>query len=198
VAVSRRSFLVGAGSIITAAFVSEALSFAADAKAPMRARHLAWRMDTPFYNKVIYCEAVEDHWRLHWGEPKFEIPEPQLLIENLKYHGHELYTQHQIDVFCAETGWTEKDLFSPMNEFAWEDQWEHNFSTEAQAFTFLEKHDIFPASSEGRREGQIIFASYPNPMSNARWVEVHDQLSLTLLQARLDELKLGPLVRLYD
>lgn len=197
-AISRRSFLVGAGSLITAAFVDEALAFASDKKAMIVARHVAWRVDAPYYGKTIFFEPVEDHWRLHWGEPQFESPEPQLLIENLKYHGHQLDTQSQIDVFCSETGWTERDLLSPMNDFAWQDQWEHNLSPEAQAFAFLERHEIFPAGSEGRREGQVIFASYPNPMSNARWVEVHDPLSLTLLQARLDELQLGPLVRPYN
>jgi hypothetical protein len=85
-----------------------------------------------------------------------------------------------------------------MDAASWEDQWEHNLSPEAQAFTFLEKHGIFPAGSAGLREGQVVFESYPNPMSNARWVEVHDPVSLTLLQARLNELGLGPMVRPFE
>lgn len=196
--VSRRSFLVGAGSIITSAFVNDAIEFTSNTKALTSARHVAWRVDAPYYGKVIFYEPVEDHWRLHWGQPQFEIPEPQLLIDNLRYHGHVLDTQIQIDAFCAETGWTEKDLLSPMDDFAWQDQWEHYLSTEAKAFTFLEKYDIFSTCSLGRREGQVTFQSYPNPMSNARWVEVHDYLSLTLLQARLDELQLGPVVRPHN
>ncbi len=193
--VSRRSFLVGAGSIITAAFVKEALEFTSDAKTPMIGQHVAARVDMPYWNKHIFYEAVDDHWRLHWGEPQFEIPEPQLLIENLRFHGHALTTQSQINNFCNDTGWTEEELFAPMDDFAWEDQWDHNLSPEAQAFTFLEKYEVFPLGSKGRREGLVVFESYPNPMSNSRWVEVHDHLSLTLLQARLDELRLGPLVR---
>jgi hypothetical protein len=197
-AVTRRSFLIGAGSIITAAFVKEAFAFGSDTQMPMPTRHIAWLVDAPYRGETIFYERVEDHWRLHWGQPQFEIPEPQLLIENLRFHGHNLRWQRQIDAFCDETGWTEEALFSPMDAASWEDQWEHNLSPEAQAFTFLEKHGIFPAGSAGLREGQVVFESYPNPMSNARWVEVHDPVTLTLLQARLNELGLGPMVRPFE
>ena len=43
--VSRRSFLVGASSIITAAFAKKA--FTSDTKIPMFPRHVAWRVDAP-------------------------------------------------------------------------------------------------------------------------------------------------------
>jgi hypothetical protein len=43
----------------------------------------------------------------------------------------------------------------------------------------------------------VIFESFSNPMSSARWVEVHDPLSLSLLQARLNELSLNTEVRAY-
>jgi len=108
-----------------------------------------------------------------------------------------LDTQEQIDTLCDEEGWTEEELFRPMDGYSWEDQWEHNLSPEAQAYTFLQKHDLFPADGKGRREGQVIFESFSNPMSSARWVEVHDPLSLSLLQARLNELSLNTEVRAY-
>ena len=185
--VSRRSILIGAGSIITAAFVKEALALAADTASSAT---IAGRIG---YTNIYY-EPFEDHWRLHLGKPQFEIPEPPLLIDNLRFHGYILNTQAQIDDFCDETGWSDAELFAPMKEWDWETQWEHNCSPEAQAFAFLEKHDIFPSGRNGKREGELIFQSYPNPSSSARWVEVHDQFSLTLLQARLEELKLGSAV----
>jgi hypothetical protein len=43
----------------------------------------------------------------------------------------------------------------------------------------------------------VIFESFSNPMSSARWVEVYDPLSLSLLQARLNELSLNTEVRAY-
>jgi hypothetical protein len=196
--VSRRSFLVGAGSIITAAFVKEAFAFTSDTKTPMFPQHVAWRVDAPLYGKTIFYERFEDHWRLNLGEPRFEIPEPQLLIENLRWHGHILDTQQQIDAYCKETGWTETQLFAPMNGWDWETQWEHNLNPEAQAFRFLSEHNIFPKGSRGRREGEVIFEQFSNPSSCYRWVEVHDPLSLSLLQARLNELSLGVEVREYQ
>jgi hypothetical protein len=188
-AITRRSFLVGAGSIITAAYVQQAITYISDTGSPMLTQNVAWRVDNP--GKTIVCEPFEDHWRLHLGQPQYSVPEPPLLIENLRFHGYALDTQEQIDALCAETGWSERDLFSPMDGYAWEDQWEHTFSPEAQAYEFLERHNVFPEGQRGRREGEVIFEAFPNPMSSARWVEVHDPLSLSLLQARLDELNLA-------
>jgi hypothetical protein len=189
--VTRRSFLVGAGSIITASLVADLTDYLGGSRKPFIA--------TPReHSKTIFYEQVEDHWRLHLGEPKFEIPEPQLLIENLRWHGYALDTQKQIDDYCEETGWTEEQLFAPMDGWDWETQWEHNLNPEAQAFEFLSKHDIFPGGSKGQRTGEVVFEEFSNPMSCWRWVEVHDPLSLSLLQARLNELKLGVEVREYE
>lgn len=88
--VTRRSFLVGAGSIITAAFVKDAFAYAADTRTPLTTRHIAEEVDAHLAKKTLYYERFEDHWRLHLGEPKFEVPEPQLLIENLRWHGYVL------------------------------------------------------------------------------------------------------------
>lgn len=186
--VTRRSFLVGAGSIITASLISDISAYARESGRPLIA--------TPrVHAKTLFYERVEDHWRLHLGAPQFEIPEPQLLIENLRWHGHVLDTQAQIDDFCMETGWTESELLAPMNGWDWETQWEHNLNPEAQAFTLLSDHEIFPNGGTGRREGQVTFVEFSNPMSCARWVEVHDPVSLSLVQARLNELSLGVEVR---
>jgi hypothetical protein len=189
--VSRRSFLVGAGSIITASLITDLTAYVGDTRQPLIAKPAE-------HSKIIFYEQVEDHWRLNLGEPRFEIPEPQLLIENLRWHGDVLDTQQQIDDYCKETGWTEAQLFAPMNGWDWETQWEHNLNPEAQAFSFLSEHNIFPKGSQGRREGEVIFEQFSNPSSCYRWVEVHDPLSLSLLQARLNELSLGVEVREYE
>jgi hypothetical protein len=51
---------------------------------------------------------------------------------------------------------------------------------EAQAYEFLERNNVFPQGQRGRREGQVILETFPNPMSSACWAEVHDLLSLSL------------------
>lgn len=180
---TRRSFLVGIGSVITAGFLAEANAFALDTEQPLLIK-------PPTPTNVIYYEHFEDHWRLHLGKPVFELPEPQLLIENLRFHGYALDTQAQIDACCSETGWSEEDLYSPMAAGDWEDQWAYNLNPEAKAFEFLQANEIFPPSALRPRAGNIIFQDYSNPMSNWRWVEVYEPLSLSLLQARLTELSL--------
>ncbi len=180
---TRRSFLVGIGSVITAGFLAEANAFAQDTKQPLLIK-------PPTSADVIYYEHFEDHWRLHLGKPVFELPEPQLLIENLRFHGYKLDTQIQIDDCCLETGWSEEELYSPMKVGDWEDQWAYNLSPEARAFEFLHANEIFPTKASRSQAGSVIFQDHANPMSNWRWVEVHDPLSLSLLQARLNELSL--------
>ena len=91
--VSRRSFLVGAGSIITASLITDLTAYVADTRQPLISKPAE-------HSKIIFYEQVEDHWRLNLGEPRFEIPEPQLLIENLRWHGDILDTQQQIDAYC--------------------------------------------------------------------------------------------------
>lgn len=180
---TRRSFLVGVGSVITAGFLAKANAFALDTEQPLLIKPAT-------STDVIYYERFEDHWRLHLGKPVFELPEPQSLIENLRFHGYVLDTQTQIDACCSETGWSEVDLYSPMKEEDWEDQWAYNLNPEARAFEFLQANDIFPRRASRSQAGNVIFQDYANPMSNWRWVEVHDPLSLSLLQARLTELSL--------
>ena len=68
-----------------------------------------------------------------------------------------LDTQGQIDALCDHEGWTEEELFRPMDGYSWEDQWEHNLSPEAQAFTFLQKHDLFPAGGKAGTKVDVRF-----------------------------------------
>lgn len=189
--IGRRSFLLGVGSLITASFVKNVTAFVADTRSPLLVK-------PEVVAKTIYYEQIGGHWRLHLGQPRFEIPEPQLLIENLRWHGYKFDTQQQIDDYCDESGWTEEALFAPMDGCDWESQWEHNLSPEALAYQYLSDHNIFPKRGRGRREGDVIFEQFPNPMSCSRWVEVHDEFSLSLLQARLTELSLGVEVREYS
>jgi hypothetical protein len=189
--IGRRSFLIGAGSLITASFVKDVTAFVSDTQSPLLIK-------PEMASQTIYYEQVEDHWRLHLGQPQFEIPEPQLLIENLRLHGHKLDTQQQIETFCDIEGWTEEELFKPMDGYAWETQWENNLNPEALAYQYLSDHDVFPDRGKGRWEGNVLFEQFSNPMSCWRWVEVHDEFSLSLLQARLTELALGVTLQAYE
>ena len=181
---SRRSFLLGAGALIGTAFIKSARTFIGDTGQP-------YLLPVGSAEHTIYYEPVDDFWQLSLGAPKLLAPEPPLLIESLRLHGEVLDCQAEIDTYCAETGWTERELFSQMDAYEWEDQWEFRQSPAAQAFSFLSRYDLFPEGKGLQRVGSVRFMEFPNPMSSARYVEVHDELSLSLLQARLNELNLG-------
>lgn len=85
-----------------------------------------------------------------------------------------------------------------MDGYAWEAQWEQNLNPEALAFQYLSDHDVFPDRGKGRWEGNVMFEQFSNPMSCWRWVEVHDEFSLSLLQARLMELLLDVKLEAYQ
>jgi hypothetical protein len=82
-----------------------------------------------------------------------------------------------------------------MDGYAWEDWWEHWGSSEAKAYELLDNTHVFPARRGFARTGGLVFERFPNPMSSARWVEARNPVSLSLLQARLNELDLGIAVR---
>ena len=59
--VSRRSFLVGAGSIITASLITDLTAYVGDTRQPLIAKPAE-------HSKIIFYEQVEDHWRLNLGD----------------------------------------------------------------------------------------------------------------------------------
>lgn len=68
---SRRSFLVGASSIITASLLPHVSAYACGTQNPLDANPTA-RAQTFLH------EQADDYWRLN-----LEIPDPQLLIEHM-------------------------------------------------------------------------------------------------------------------
>jgi hypothetical protein len=62
---------------------------------------------------------------------------------------------------------------------------------QAGAFHLLKSVDLGPAHSPLRREGEILFEEFGGaPRNSCRWVELRDDLTAALLQARLIELGL--------
>jgi hypothetical protein len=186
--ISRRFFLVGAGSLITPAFLKDARAALADTGEP-------WLSPPPNTERELFVEWVEDAARLHLGPPAWEPPPPPLWIDHLKACGHELETAAQIVAYCDQNHQDEADLWAPVDEASWEDWWECWGSSEAKAYELLDNPQLFPAHKGLPRAGRLVFERFPNPMSSARWVEAPDPLSLSLLQARLTELDLGVAVR---
>jgi hypothetical protein len=69
--------------------------------------------------------------------------------------------------------------------------WDNFTGPQAKAFHLLEKLDLGAADSELRRAGEIIFEEFGGAAGNSyTWVELKDDLTVSLLQARLIELNL--------
>ncbi|MFZ4605740.1 MAG: hypothetical protein ACOYM5_05735 [Caulobacter sp.] len=172
--------------------MAEAKTFIADTKSPL--------LIAPAQaNQDLFVEWYEGVAHLHLGKPQYETPPAPLWIDHLRSRGYKLDTAAEIEAVSQGSefgGMT--DLFQPLDDFGWEDLWEYRESPQAKAYHFLQDPKILPTLKGFERAGNISFESRPNPMSSAHWVEVHDHLSLSLLQARLNELDLGVAVRCLE
>ena len=82
-----------------------------------------------------------------------------------------------------------RDYDKPMCERYWGDRWELVDGPCAKAYHLLRSTDVGPEIGSTRRP-RLEFDEGAHPGNNSLWVNAMDQLSLSLLQARLIDLKL--------
>ena len=84
---------------------------------------------------------------------------------------------------------TENELDHPMNEWTWEHYWSRNLCSNATAWDYLYSLDLGPefGKSPGA-SGEIRFVDAKCIGNDAKFVEVDDFLSMSLLQDRLNQL----------
>ena len=76
-----------------------------------------------------------------------------------------------------------------LNGFGWQDAWDNFTGPQAKAFHLLKKLDLGADDSRLRRAGEIIFEEFGGAPGNSyTWVELKDDLTVSLLQGRLIEL----------
>ena len=102
--------------------------------------------------------------------------------------GYKLDRLSDIRAVVRERSLYPGELRQPLDGYSWESVWEYKFSPSAKAYDLLKSLRLQPRIKGLERAGRITFHEFPNPMSSARWVEARDELSLSLLQARLREL----------
>ena len=84
-----------------------------------------------------------------------------------------------------------KNSTAALNGFGWEDRWDNFAGPQAKAHHLLKNLDLGHAGSALRQAGQIIFEEFGgSPGNSYTWVELQDDLTVSLLQARLIELNL--------
>ena len=203
---TRRGFLIGAGAVVTGAFVKKATAFSRKAGEPL-ILPLAKRPAETLYIYEQDCEGwrydEEDEeyggepfyrcgkWRVSLGPNQPFAPPPPTWREHLRSKGHRLDTDEDVERILAEESLTPEELDSPLDGFGWEDIWDNFNGPQAKAYHLLKGLDLGSHDSKLRQAGEIIFEGCGGAPGNTyTWVELKDDLTVSLLQARLIELNL--------
>jgi hypothetical protein len=105
--------------------------------------------------------------------------------------GRSVDTWQDIERLCVHEGLAPEDLDQRLNGFGWQDSWDNFTGPQAKAFHLLKKLDLGAADSKLRQAGEVIFEEFGGAPGNSyTWVELKDDLTVLLLQARLIELGL--------
>ncbi len=191
---SRRSFLVGAGAIITASFVGTAQTFARKTGEPYLLSELS--MPQVLYACPTFNDEYPERFHLALGKPQCEPSYVPTWREFLKLEGVD-ETDESGWQFSTDWEISKADLRRPMNEYTWQCSWNCRYSPSARAVRMLEELDLH-RSTEHRAIGGLEFTEGQYPGSFDRWVEADNALSVSLLQARLRELRAPVEVRLGE
>jgi hypothetical protein len=182
----RRQFLIGAaGSLLTSAFVRQAKVFSLRNYEPL--------LTPPARRPLFINSGFRDNasWRLSLGPIDVEAPPPPTWRDHLASLGVPLVTEDDVRRACDARGMEPEELDGRVNGFSWEDRWDNFTGPQASAFHLLKSIDLGPANSPLRREGEIRFEEFGGAPGNSyTWVELRDDLTASLLQARLIELRL--------
>ena len=184
--ISRRSFLVGLGGLVTSAFIARARTHVLETRTPLL-------LDPGRAEETLY---LYDHtgadtgnaWQVSLGPWELEPPPPPTWRQHLAQRGYSFATPADLERVWNECSLGPQDLDQPLDGFGWVDYWEHRESPSARAYWLLKELGLdCPLDAHGRKAGRIEFLDSPNPMSAWHWVELRDDLSVSLLQARLIE-----------
>jgi hypothetical protein len=184
---NRRGFLIGAGGLLTAAFVRKATAFSRKVGEPL-VLPVARKPEETLYVWVDYDGYGK--WRVSLGPNQLEAPPPPTRREHLRSLGHRLESEADIERICIQEGLEPRDLDAPVDGFWWQDEWDNFTGPAAKAFHLLEKLDLGGPDSKLRQAGHIIFQVGGAPRFLYHWAELKDDLTVSLLQARLIELNL--------
>jgi hypothetical protein len=187
--IDRRHFLIGAGALLTASFVKRAKAFSRRSGAPLVLPSVRKAEETLY----VYRQESDygGEWRVSLGPDQPFAPPPPTWRAHLRSLGHRLETPDEIERVCREHDLPREELDVRLNGFGWEDSWDNFTGPQAKAHHLLKGLDLGGAASALRRAGQIIFEQFGgSPGNSYTWVELRDDLTVSLLQARLIELNL--------
>ena len=185
---NRRSFLVGSGSILTAAFVDKANWF-------LRNKNTVVPLVKPTSQTTkLYFVQQGLEYELRLDSPDFGVEDLTYRQVLDRYRGVYLpkdkpVTLSQFREIYNDWGITPKMLDQEADLMDYIDEWGRKDANKAKAYWYLNDLDLFASEeAEGLRMGDIRFIDGCHPGNDYLAVTSHDPLSASLLQARLLEL----------
>ena len=176
---SRRGFLIGVGSLLTAAFVKDARSFIRTTGRPLLAPP-AQALQTLYW----YDGVGDEGYLLSLGEWRADPPPAPTWRAFFIGEGIPHQTEDEIERLCYEHDIEPKDFDAPVTDWYWAQHFEWVGSPSAKAHRLLLNIDFGPYLQTGRAP-QLEFFEGERPGDSSSWVNAKDELSLSLLQARL-------------
>ena len=179
---SRRGFLIGAGAVLTTAFVNDARSFIQRTSQPLLAS------PSQVVETMYWHEIPDEGYQLTLGPWSFAPPPPTwrkfFVSEGIPHR-----TDAEIEKVCSSHLIEPADFDKPVQRRYWEDWFDITGGPLAKAYHLLQRIDLGPDRDSGR--GPLLeFNVGSHPGDNTHYVNAKDMLSLSLLQARLIDLKL--------
>ena len=195
----RRQFLIGASTVLTAAFVAKAEWFLEKEKAVVPL------IKETTHTPVIYVVKNDFDYELRLNSPDVDVPEELTYRQALyEYHGiwypeDKALTLSDYKELYYEHGVSPRDIDKPADWEFYLDSWARKNSSNAKAYHLLEPLDLLEYDDQkGRFIGGLQFIDGYHPGNDYLGVRSSDGLSASLLQARLLELNQNIAVRLVE
>jgi hypothetical protein len=179
---SRRGFLIGAGSLLTAAFVSDARSFIRRTGRPLLAPP-AQALQTLYW----YDGVGDDGYLLSLGEFRMDPPPAPTWRTFFISEGIPHQTDDEIERLCYDHDIEPKDFDALVTDWYWALYFEWEGNSLNKAHRLLCNIDFGPNLQTGNAP-RLEFHCGERPGDSRSWVNAMDELSLSLLQARLIDL----------
>ena len=180
---TRRQFLVtsarAAAGIILPSYYEKVLSFIENHGEPLLEA-------PPRIDEVLYADYQNSDYQLNLGEPVYELPEMSWREVMERYHCPDEWGELK-EIY----GYTDADLDEPAHMDSYMDAWCFADAPNVKAFHRLNGLDIGTNLEHGDLVGGLVYYDGPMPGWDYRAVHAECEVSLSLLQHRLNELKTG-------
>ena len=140
--IDRRHFLIGAGALLTASFVTRAKAFSRRSGEPLVLSPARKPEETLYVYRQENELRVRRSGACRSGPDQPFAPPPPTWREHLRSLGHPLETHDEIERACREHDLPLEELDVRLNGFGWEDSWDNFTGPQAKAHHLLKGLDL--------------------------------------------------------